>query len=222
MGQRLVLEINDKTGINIANIYYHWSGYTISALQEIQYLLGNLDEADQNLLGFDLRLKLLRIIEDYGGGMDPVERKRFASKHPEIILKPEDQVSRNNGLISFSQEGMEQSRQWQEADAVLDFSNNSIDTEGLYFLDEPEMFADTVDDASIIKIMKNHDDAKFYEAVKKHPNLTKIAEKYTGAIDIKDLDQTIKELTKITDNDELIGLVDTDLNDPEMIASLIE
>ena len=48
MGQRLVVTIK-KEKRNLAKIYYHWSAYTTSALQEVKDIIDNLYDEDFNI-----------------------------------------------------------------------------------------------------------------------------------------------------------------------------
>lgn len=47
MGQRLNIEIKSK-GKVVANCYYHWSAYTMSALQLTKEIISNFDSIQDN------------------------------------------------------------------------------------------------------------------------------------------------------------------------------
>ena len=67
MGQRLVITI-EKNEEAIAAIYYHWSAYTYSALQETKKVVDCIynyrDETQDEIL-----LRLIKFIEANGGGI---------------------------------------------------------------------------------------------------------------------------------------------------------
>ena len=68
MGQRLVITANYKNQ-EIAKIYFHWSAYTVSALQEAYDLINEINISDYTTIE-DLQLQLIRYCESNGGCVD--------------------------------------------------------------------------------------------------------------------------------------------------------
>ena len=126
MGQRLVVTVTN-CGENIAKIYYHWSAYSLSALEEAKDIINALydDECKEN----DIRLRLIRFCEQNGGGIkggkDSDEWKYISQLYPNEVFK-EDNISRNYGLIALSESGMENLQDWSEGDVYIEMDNDRI------------------------------------------------------------------------------------------------
>lgn len=126
MGQRLVITIN-QYGEDIAKLYYHWSAYSLSALQEARDIINVLydDENEEK----DLRLRLIRFCENNGGGIDGGENseewKRITEMYPNEVFK-KDNISRNYGLIALSKEGMENIQTWSEGDIYINLDEDEV------------------------------------------------------------------------------------------------
>ena len=67
MGQRLVITVR-KEQKDIAKIYFHWSGYSVSALEETRALLKEIGTKEENVN--KLQLNIIRACESMGGGID--------------------------------------------------------------------------------------------------------------------------------------------------------
>lgn len=126
MGQRLVITVNEF-GKDIVKIYYHWSAYSVSALCEAREIINVLYDDDNEEK--DLRLRLIRFVENNGGGIDGGEGsdewKRIAEMYPNEVFKKEN-ISRNNGLIALSEEGMDDVQDWSEGDVYINLDENEI------------------------------------------------------------------------------------------------
>ena len=124
MGQRLVITVV-KDQREVASIYYHWSAYSTSALQEARELIDAMidDTSDK-----DFRLKLIRFIESVGGcidgGKDSKEFIEIQKMFPDETFK--ESGSRNNGLIALTDEGRESLKSWSEGDLTIDFDNDMV------------------------------------------------------------------------------------------------
>lgn len=140
MGQRLIITCKYK-GKNIANIYYHWSAYTISALYEAQELLDCIGTNLPNMKIEDLQLMLIKFVESHGGGIsggqDSDEWKYITNKFPYATFKS-DGISRNQGLIAISDKGMKDNASWGEGDLIIDFDNQIISNECWYCMNLKE------------------------------------------------------------------------------------
>ena len=127
MGQRLVVSI-EHSGKCLAQIYYHWSAYTVSALYKTQQIVdciyNHKDETEKQL-----QLRLIRFCQENGGGVrgDDAEFEYIQKQFPNEILK-KDGYSRNNGLIAISEQGMDDLQSWSEGDVTID-----IDEDVIYF-----------------------------------------------------------------------------------------
>lgn len=119
MGQRLVVhilkDINDSD-TEICNIYYHWSAYTLDAFDKVIQIA---DYCKQNNLSeksiSDIVLSLIRFCESNGGGLSEDEIEYASSRYPDEIFK-KDNVSRNDGLLAFTDEAMNLSNEFSNGD----------------------------------------------------------------------------------------------------------
>lgn len=130
MGQRLVINII-KDNKRIANIYYHWSAYSISALEEAKKLIDS-GVFDEECSTKELQLKLIRQIESFGGcidgGKDSKEYKKISDMFSNETFK--ENGSRNEGLIALSEDGMDKIEDWAEGTIDInlddDYIHNSV------------------------------------------------------------------------------------------------
>lgn len=134
MGQRLNAEIHygDKC---LANAYYHWSGYTSSAIYIAERIISfflDLKEDDPHLLATedDRTLTAILILEATGAGMansdhtEAMESDELSTavKHYEF----KEATSRNDGLIGLTERQMNITRQWEEGRVTIDISNETV------------------------------------------------------------------------------------------------
>ena len=125
MGQRLVITVRNN-GEELAKIYYHWSAYTVSALWEASKLAACIynhkDETEK-----ELKLRLIRFCYENGGGIsgEDYEFEYIRNMYPDEIFK-EDGYSRSNGLISLSENGMQEAQGWSEGDIYFDIDDETI------------------------------------------------------------------------------------------------
>lgn len=139
MGQRLVIDLIHG-GETVAAIYYHWSAYFASTIGELARLSEVLLKKDKES---DYKEKLLSIIEEletetehqtmYSG----IEKRRggvrgyaweleYAQKmFPQHEFQTEN-VNRNEGIISFTKEGIEEFHVWMEGYASIDLDTYEI------------------------------------------------------------------------------------------------
>lgn len=125
MGQRLVVTVNDN-GKDICKMYFHWSAYSMSALYVTRVILDAILE-ENNIM--DLRLRLIRFCESYGGGIyegkDSDEWKYIQKEYPNIAFK-EEGINRNYGLIAISEKGMNDMQGWSEGDMYIDIGDDKV------------------------------------------------------------------------------------------------
>lgn len=109
MGQRLNIEIV-KNGKTLANCYYHWSAYSGSSVKLAKTIIDNIDKIkyESNLL------TAIKLLESTGAGLteDEIEYSKSIDelKNANLI----ESKNRNIGLIAISEDGINQTRYWQE------------------------------------------------------------------------------------------------------------
>ena len=166
MGQRLNVEIwND--GKALANAYYHWSAYTKSAAKIVDAALDyirNNPLQDNNIL-----LYAIKILEATGAGLtnDQIEH---AKNLPELCGATFAECrSRNHGLISISEEAMNETRAWQEGCVFIYIDENRVsfrvfseDKKWDWTKEQREEYGNVTADANKLDVVKlNFDDIKF-------------------------------------------------------------
>lgn len=122
MGQRLNIEIvyGDES---LANCYYHWSGYTDSAIALTKQVI----ECYEDTTPIISVTAAVRLLEYTGGGVAWDEKKRIEAD-PEAFkdIKFVDAHNRNDGLISVTQIGKDETRSWEEARVTVDLSTETF------------------------------------------------------------------------------------------------
>lgn len=118
MGQRLNIEIHDN-GKLLANAYYHWDAYTGTALEHAKTILDNvLDMEDHSVLS------AVRLLETTGARLTSEEIDYMKLYSDEDFVEA---VSRNDGLIGVSPNGMQNTRYWEEGRVVFDIGTQTVD-----------------------------------------------------------------------------------------------
>lgn len=138
MGQRLNIELRHG-GKCIANAYYHWSAYTLSAAEltakVIDYLLSEGYNSDECSDTDNIRWAI-RALESTGAGLTEGEKKYVAEEIPELDASSfADAVDRNLGLISVSEQGMAETERWMEGGVTIYLDDRLIDFEVIYGYD---------------------------------------------------------------------------------------
>ena len=125
MGQRLVITVR-KEQKDIAKIYFHWSGYSESALEETRSLLKDIDTNEEDIK--KLQLNIIRACESMGGGIDGgAESEEFSyvcNMFPNVSFK--EDPNRNCGLVALSENDMEKIQLWSNGNIVIDLDYNRI------------------------------------------------------------------------------------------------
>lgn len=148
MGQRLVISILNN-GEMIANAYYHWSAYTGSAATLTNDIVEMVDEADSSFTPVQKAVWLL-----YKTGARFYPNEITWAKDENIDLKQFDfafdgvEADRNDGLLSVSQRGMNESTSWSEGDVSIDIGNGEINFEVMH-IDTVEDFIEDAYDVAI-------------------------------------------------------------------------
>lgn len=169
MGQRLIITVRNH-GRDLAKIYYHWSAYTRSALEETKELLDHISQYGyvkglnevhpircsscgalvfedhcehcgtphhgHSITEKDLQLVLIRYCEKRGGGIITRDTElAYVSKlFPDQYFKQKN-ISRNDGIIALSQEGMDSLQSWSEGDIIIDLDQRMIHNTVFYTYD---------------------------------------------------------------------------------------
>ena len=148
MGQRLNIEIKKGDKV-LANAYYHWSAYSSSSCE---MALGIVDYIENNVQDCDDVLYAIKILEFTGAGLtdfNPTEQEIETAKKlytPEYYLKWRNKSSelktaksmfpdfkfqdcngRNSGLLSITEEGISETRSWEEGRVTVDIESKTVD-----------------------------------------------------------------------------------------------
>ncbi|MBQ2289704.1 MAG: hypothetical protein II249_03430 [Bacteroidaceae bacterium] len=125
MGQRLNIEIL-KSGSVLANAYYHWSGYTTTAIELAQKVLSALDK---DMPTDNDRLKAVWLLQATGAGLTEDERKSIKAKD---FTNLTDCNGRNEGLIAVTDKGISETRAWEEARVSIFIDEERVNFECLW------------------------------------------------------------------------------------------
>lgn len=168
MGQRLVITIH-AFNEDIAKIYYHWSAYTTSALQEAKDIIDNVNWFNSTSKD-ELILRITRQLEKCGGGVSIRDREAFKKKYPNETFN--NDIDRNYGLIAIMDDGMEELEHWSEGDLTIDFDEEKVYNDVMFTYESDEEFKqdradagfedDDVDVKSIQKILLDPTEVHFF------------------------------------------------------------
>lgn len=121
MGQRLNIEIKINGEVQ-ANAYYHWSGYTSSAINLTEQILGQYEDF---LDRTEPKLSAIRLLETTDAGLTPEELEKAKEDYSEVTFGKCN--GRNSGLIAVSEDGMNETRYWEENRVTIDFDEETVD-----------------------------------------------------------------------------------------------
>lgn len=168
MGQRLVITIH-AFNEDIAKIYYHWSAYTMSALQEARDIIDKVDWFNTSNKD-ELVLCITRCLESCGGGVDFYDRKVFEEKYPDEEFS--NDADRSYGLIAVSEDSMKRQEKWSEGDLTIDFDAEKVYNEVMFTYASDEEFKqgridagfedDDIDVKGIKKILLDPTEVHFF------------------------------------------------------------
>lgn len=110
MGQRLNIEIV-KNGKVLANSYYHWSGFSNSAVNIVIQIIQKYEyikkyKVEKYIKNQDLLLAI-RLLEETGAGLNNTDIARNILKDETMNLKLKECQGRNEGIIGITQEDIE-------------------------------------------------------------------------------------------------------------------
>lgn len=146
MGERLNISITKGDKV-IANSYFHWSGFTISALEltnKVMFALGSLNPAWFK----DEQYYAIAVLQHTGAGLcfitveklqelknlgfnisseEIQEQKNLIFKYDVIHNDYEIHVNRNSGFISISPWDIKNTEEWEEESVHIDLENKIVD-----------------------------------------------------------------------------------------------
>lgn len=168
MGQRLNIEIV-KNGRVLANSYYHWSGFSNSAINLVIQIIQHYEyikkyNVEKYIKNQDLLLAI-RLLEETGAGLNNTDIARNILKDETMNLKLKECQGRNEGIIGIIQEDIEETRAWEEGRVSIDIENKKIDFDVIeeYTLEELKNDYDEEEmkELNIKKIDKNFKNISF-------------------------------------------------------------
>lgn len=127
MGQRLNIEIWNN-GKVLANAYYHWSAYSKSAVElarDIIYFIPDV-KANNDIL------KAIKLLEKTGARMNKEEANRANGIEELTGVLFNTDADRNDGLISVTEEGINETRNWQEGALYIYLDEERIKFDVIY------------------------------------------------------------------------------------------
>lgn len=140
MGQRLDIEISvsNKVDDALANTYYHWSAYTSSALPMVSDIITVYKQMGQEAFRSNPCVAAIHLLESTGAGLTELEMAKANGEFPGESFKPA--VNRNEGLLAFTPEGMNETRGWAEGSVVIDIVHETVNFNVFsYFKNEDEL-----------------------------------------------------------------------------------
>lgn len=154
MGQRLVVSCI-RDGERFATLYFHWSAYTDSTYEEGRKIVSCLLERgySKDMTKEETILMLEKILREESqspsyaheqppyithGGVDQTEAEIAAFEALGLSKEEMDveNISRSDGLISITEQGMRDSETWEEGFAILDFDNETFEND-IFYEEEP-------------------------------------------------------------------------------------
>lgn len=155
MGQRLVINCI-RDGERFATLYFHWSAYTDSTYEEGRKIVSCLLERgySKDMTKEETILMLEKILREESqspsyaheqppcithGGVDQTEAEIAAFEALGLSKEEMDveNISRSDGLISITEQGMRDSETWGEGFAILDFDNETFEND-IFYEEEPD------------------------------------------------------------------------------------
>ena len=167
MGQRLVIQ-NNIDGEAVNTIYYHWSAYTLSAIQEVIDLRKGVEKYyEENNNNYTLKdkfnLACLSAVSGIEGGAN--ESIKYIEKLTN--QKYTTRADRNEGLIVFDDVEMDSQLGWSEGTIIIEweFEKNKPDMVDTTFDLYQLVFSETEEDW----LEYNDEDEEELERLKENP-----------------------------------------------------
>ena len=130
MGQRLNIEIL-KNGEVLANSYYHWSGFSNSAINLTIQIINNFEyikkyRVEEYIKNQSL-LFAIRLLEETGAGVCSIKETKETLEDQTMNLKLQLCKDRNEGIIGITKKDIEETRYWEEGRVSIDIEKKTID-----------------------------------------------------------------------------------------------
>lgn len=163
MGQRLILDVFEDVSTDekpIANIYYHWSAYTLSAMEEAIQFLWKYETSLETDPDLTLRQRLYKIIDGNGGGFSKSHIQTELNTYPELkdVYIERDSWSRNQGLIAFSEDDQVDNNNWGEGFAVIDLKTRKINISPMFDIYDDDDFDNDIAQDTLAYAANDFDD----------------------------------------------------------------
>lgn len=155
MGQRLNIEfyVNNKA---IVNCYYHWSGFSDSAMLHTRELIHHLQDYDfSNMPEDEVKFIVIRALEDFGARLGKNDIEEARNIYPERKFSNDD-IDRNEGLIGITKESMDETRDWEEARVNIFLTRKRFEIEGIFYYSDEEGIKDYCDQDNDIETFKQN------------------------------------------------------------------
>ena len=137
----------------LANAYFHWSGYTSSAAQLTLKVIEEIRTLKELK---DRRLYAIKLLESTGARLTESEVD-YASKTLSNFDANNVEIAkdRNSGLIAISDEGINETRTWEEARVEIDLDEKTIDFDVIYYYDKEDFIDDNSEEE--FEVLEEHD-----------------------------------------------------------------
>lgn len=123
MGQRLNIEICDNAK-TLANAYYHWSAYTSSALEMMTAIIETYYELSDKINDkVELAVELLQATD---AGINREEKERIKNNPDFAHINFQPCIDRNEGLLAVTEEGIEETRCYEEGRVTINIENETF------------------------------------------------------------------------------------------------
>lgn len=127
MGQRLVISIN-KGDTELANAYYHWSGFADKAVNLTKDILKALKENDNIKAEKNDVIKAIMLLEATGASLIDEDSVKYYNDHlkainPNITIGATDNTS---GTIAITKASMKNNIDWAESRVIIDLDKEEI------------------------------------------------------------------------------------------------
>ena len=137
MANRLILTVEDNEK-ELAKIYYHWGAENYSSFEITRDIAYSMFDPKWVSSYKDPVLRLIRIVEDYGGCIDnddkSKERKKVEKLYPNESFKTDG--SRNLGLIAITREGMDYLESYSQGDCYINIDTKTFENLAIFNTDE--------------------------------------------------------------------------------------
>lgn len=209
MGQRLVINIITRDGDVLANAYYHWSAYTMSALEIIKSLIESNSyleySALKNLEHNDKVTYAINMLAETGASLSKYSREYVKTFSKNISEDAFSSPDRNEGLIGVGNE-INNLASWAESTVDFYVDNQTFDFRNLLYSisltdsdDESKIFF--ISDVLNIEddfIPENGIDKMLKMAIDKVEESSLINEYYDfSSIEFKDISELEKSLSSV-------------------------